>query len=97
LRIDGYLLLLSETQMRRIEPYFPLSHGVTKVDGQRVISGIIFVIRNDCGGAMRRVNMTRTRPITASCAEPPLFPARIGRTKVGLNSKLHAVCDGQGV
>ena len=32
--------------MRRIEPHFPLSHGVPRVDDQRVISGIIFVIRN---------------------------------------------------
>ena len=40
------LLLLSEAQMRRIEPYFPLSHGVPRVDDRRIISGIIFVIRN---------------------------------------------------
>ena len=32
--------------MRRIEPYFPLSHGVPRVDDRRIISGIIFVIRN---------------------------------------------------
>ena len=32
--------------MRRIEPYFPLSHGVPRVDDRRVVSGIIFVIRN---------------------------------------------------
>ena len=32
--------------MRRIAPYFPLSHGVARVDDRRVISGIIFVIRN---------------------------------------------------
>ena len=32
--------------MRRIEPYFPLSHGLPSVDDRRVISGIIFVIRN---------------------------------------------------
>jgi transposase len=38
--------LLSEAQMRRIEPYFPLSHGVPRVDDRRVISGIIYVIRN---------------------------------------------------
>ncbi|MCG8273647.1 hypothetical protein MIC97_19365 [Aquamicrobium sp. NLF2-7] len=25
-----------------------------------------------------------------------MFPRRFGRTKGGLNSKLHAVCDGQG-
>ena len=40
------LLWLSAAQMRRIEPYFPLSHGIARVDDRRVISGIIFVIRN---------------------------------------------------
>ena len=40
------LIWLSEAQMRRIEPYFPLSHGVPRVDDRRVISGIIYVIRN---------------------------------------------------
>ena len=37
---------LSEAQMRRIEPYFPLSHGIPRVDDRRIVSGIIFVIRN---------------------------------------------------
>ena len=37
--------LLSPAQMRRIRPHFPLSHGVPRVDDQRVISGIVFVIR----------------------------------------------------
>ena len=37
---------LSEAQMRRISPYFPLSHGIPRMDDRRVISGIIFVIRN---------------------------------------------------
>ena len=40
------LFLLSEAQMRRIEPFFPLSHGIPRVDDRRVISGIVFVIRN---------------------------------------------------
>jgi putative transposase len=40
------LFWLSEAQMRRIEPYFPLSHGVPRVDDRRILSGIIFVIRN---------------------------------------------------
>ena len=40
------LIWLSEAQMRRIEPYFPLSHGVPRVDDRKVISGIVFVIRN---------------------------------------------------
>jgi transposase len=48
------LIWLSEAQMRRIEPYFPLSHGVPRVDDRRVISGIIFVIRR--------------RPALARCA-----------------------------
>ena len=40
------MILLSETQMARISPFFPLSHGMPRVDDRRVISGIIFVIRN---------------------------------------------------
>ena len=40
------LWLLSEAQMRRIEAYFPLSHGIPRVDDRRIVSGIIFVIRN---------------------------------------------------
>ena len=40
------LIWLSDEQLSRIEPYFPLSHGVPRVDDRRVISGIVFVIRN---------------------------------------------------
>lgn len=40
------LPMLSAAQMRRIEPYFPLSHGVPRVDDRRVLSGIIYVIKN---------------------------------------------------
>ena len=40
------MILLSEAQMARIPPLFPLSHGVPRVDDCRVISGIIVVIRN---------------------------------------------------
>jgi len=51
------MFLLSEAQMARISPFFPLSHGVPRVDDPvpgnglptnrergRVVSGIIFVI-----------------------------------------------------
>lgn len=38
--------MLTPDQMRRIEPFFPLSHGVPRVDDRRVLSGILFVIRN---------------------------------------------------
>ena len=40
------LIWLTDRQMKRIEPYFPLSHGIARVDDRRVLSGIIFVIRN---------------------------------------------------
>lgn len=40
------LPMLSGAQMRRIEPYFPLSHGVPRVDDRRVLSGIIYVLKN---------------------------------------------------
>ncbi len=37
---------LNEEQLARMEPYFPLSHGVPRVDDRKVISGIIHVLRN---------------------------------------------------
>lgn len=40
------VVLLSPVQMARIAPCFPLSHGVPRVDDRRVVSGIVFVIRN---------------------------------------------------
>lgn len=40
------LFMLTDAQLRRIEAWFPLSHGVPRVDDRRVISGIIFVIKN---------------------------------------------------
>src|SRR6202789_1218048 len=40
------LFLLSRAQMRRIERYFPLSHGVVRVDDRRIVSAIVFVIKN---------------------------------------------------
>ena len=39
------MFLLTEGQMGRIAPYFPLSHGVPRADDRRVISGIVYVIR----------------------------------------------------
>ena len=39
------IFLLTDGQMGRIAPYFPLSHGVPRVDDRRVMSGIVYVIR----------------------------------------------------
>ena len=40
------VFLLSERQMRRIEGYVPLSHGVRVDERCIVVSAIVFVIRN---------------------------------------------------
>ena len=40
------LFLLRARQMARIEPYFPLAHGVPRVDDRRVVSGIAYVIKH---------------------------------------------------
>ena len=40
------VFMLTREQIARIKPYFPQSHGVERVDDRRVISGIMYVIRN---------------------------------------------------
>ena len=40
------LFWLTDDQMARLKPFFPLSHGVPRVDDRRVLSGIIFINRN---------------------------------------------------
>ncbi len=132
------LFLLSEAQMRRIECYFPLSHGIARVDDRRIVSAIVFVIKNGLrwrdapreygphktiynrfvrwsrlgvfnkifaalahtGGKAERIMIDATHlkahRTAASLLKKAPVPRRIGRAKGGLNSKLHAVCDGHG-
>ncbi len=59
------LFWLTDEQVRRIEPYFPLSHGVPCVDDRRIVSGIIFVIGN---GLRRRLTARPRRSTTSSSA-----------------------------
>ena len=40
------LFWLTRAQLGRIAPFFPLSHGMPRVDDLRVVSGILHVIRN---------------------------------------------------
>ena len=40
------LFWLTAAQVARMQPHFPLSHGRPRTDDLRVISGIIFVIKN---------------------------------------------------
>jgi transposase len=132
------LFLLSQAQMRRIVRYFPRSHGIARVDDRRIVSAIVFVIKNGLrwrdapaeygphktiynrfirwsrlgvfnkifaalarkGGKPERVMIDATHlkahRTAASLLKKGPVPRRIGRTKGGLNSKLHAVCDGNG-
>ena len=39
------MFMLSQQQLNRIKPSFPVSHGIPRVDDLRVISGILYVIR----------------------------------------------------
>ena len=81
---------LSDAQFARLQPLLPSKvRGVPRVDDRKVISGIIHVIRY---GLMWRDAPTcygphKTKGALSRC---------IGRTRGGLNSKLHAVCDGDG-
>jgi putative transposase len=34
------LFLLTPSQFGRIRPYFPLAHGIRRVDDRRVVSGL---------------------------------------------------------
>ncbi|MDP7426461.1 MAG: IS5 family transposase [Rhodospirillales bacterium] len=129
---------LTPEQLKRIEPCFPLSHGIPRVDDLRVISGIIHVIKrglqwrdapSDYGPSKTLYNRfvrwsrmgvfdrifaelaagegipeqlqidathLKAHRTAASLLKKGMFPRRIGQTKGGMNSKLHAVCDGDG-
>lgn len=61
--------LLTLTQLRRLSPHFPRSHGVPRVDDRRVVSGIIYVIRHRLQWRDAPPPTGRTsRSTTASCA-----------------------------
>jgi transposase len=40
------LFWLTDAQLARLNPFFPVSHGVARLDDRRVLSCIIFVNRN---------------------------------------------------
>lgn len=40
------LYQLTDEQMARLKPYFPKNYDKPRVDGRRVLSGIVFVNRN---------------------------------------------------
>nr|WP_290919210.1 IS5 family transposase [Hyphomonas sp. 34-62-18] len=133
------LYWLSDTQMAKLEPFFPKSHGKPRVDDRRVLSGIIFINRNglrwrdapaeygphktlysrwkrwsekgifarmllelaDQGGGTDTLMIDATHLKTHRTASSLGLKKGgggrlIGRTKGGMNSKLHAVTDAAG-
>ena len=80
------LFLLSAAQMRRIEPFFPLSHGVPRVDDRRIVSAIIFVIRNGL----------RWRDAPRACGPHKTIYNRFVRwSRLGVFNKIFAELAGQ--
>ena len=80
------LFLLSEAQMRRIEPFFPLSHGIPRVDDRRVISGIVFVIKNGL----------RWRDAPAACGlHKTVYNRFIRWSRMGVFNRIFAELAGQ--
>jgi len=72
---------------RVIEPYFPLSHGVPRVDDRRIISGIIFVIRNGL----------RWRVVPADYGPPKTIYNRFIRwSRLGVFDKIFAALSAKG-
>ena len=80
------LFWLSHEQLERIKPYFPLSRGAQRADDLKVISGIVFVIKNGLRWRDARPRTTaRTRRCTTassagaawafSTASSPSLPA----------------------
>jgi len=58
------LYYLSQAQLERIRPYFPLSHGVRRVEDRTLPSGIIDVIKNGLPWKDAPVNTVRTKLFT---------------------------------
>lgn len=58
------LFYLSESQMERISPFFPRSHGIPRADDRHVVSGILYVTNMDFVEGCSRRNMVRTRRCT---------------------------------
>ncbi len=74
------LFWLTRAQLKRIEPHFPLSHGVPRVDNLRVISGIIHVIRNGLRwrDAPKDTAWSSGGSVAAACFLSPLWLIGLG-------------------
>ena len=97
------LLYLTDAQMARLQPFFPKSHGKPRVVDQRALRGIIFINRNGwrCCDTPKEYGppkiLDNRRKRWCDKGGPSEQRGRlIGRTKGGMNTKLHAVTDADG-
>ena len=70
-----HLLYLSESQLERIKPFFPRSHGAPRVDDRRVVSDIIYGLPDV------RLHPPQNSPHGVNSAQKEDSPRLIGRTK----------------
>lgn len=57
---------LNEAQVERLRPRFPKSRGIPRVDDRRVLSGIIYVLRNRLQWGMHRQSTASAKPSTTA-------------------------------
>src|ERR1039458_8705861 len=81
------LFWLSPWQMRRIEPYFPLSHGIARGDDRKSISGMIFVIRT---------GLRPREPAEDSGPHKTIYNRFIRWSRLGVFNKIFAALAGKG-
>lgn len=62
------VFLLSKRQMNRMKRYFSTPHGVKRVNNRRVISGIIYVLKNGLRRTRLRCMVYLRRCTTDLCA-----------------------------
>lgn len=89
--------------MARLQPFFPKSHGKPRVDDRRVLRGIIFINRHGwrwCDVPREhgppKIRDSRRKRWCGKGGPSDQRGRLIGRTKGGMNTKLHAVTDADG-
>ena len=73
------LFWLTQTQLDRMAPHFPLSHGIPRVDDLRVISGIIHVIKALPTPAHHTVDCRNRTVLNNPRKRPAVFVIELGR------------------
>ena len=65
---------LTKAQLKRIEPFFPRTRGIPRVDDRRVVSGIVHVIRNGLRWRWQRGMPVKARAAAYPAIRNTIFP-----------------------